>query len=222
MPSKITQSNAQRMPPKLRLKLANECEDLSKRVKLTSSRKENKFHVLHSKQVGEKIFSRMMDLFESLMKDMYEKSSWGWNRQEKLAEWKHPRTRIVLVTQEPADSDSTRNITFHQLPTDEELDKLIGFMCVRFETGADKSECALYVYELHVHPDYQRQGLGDELMRMARCFGAEFKMDKIMLTSFRSNSTALKFYNKLKFITDKSSPAINESDYTILSSKIKQ
>lgn len=220
MPSKVNKPAVQKMPPKLRLKLANECEDLSKRVKLKSVRTDNRFHILHSKQVDERNYCRMMSLFESLMRDMYENSSWGWNQQEKLAEWKHPRTRIVLVVKRPA-GDAFDNIIFNELPKDEETDELIGFMCFRFEIGADKSECALYVYELHVHPDYQRQGLGDELMRWARCFGTEFKMDKIMLTTFRCNSPALQFYSKLKFTTDKSSPAINESDYTILSSKIK-
>jgi GNAT superfamily N-acetyltransferase len=218
MPSKM--KNSGQMPPKLRLKLANECEDLSKRVKLKSERKEYQFHILHSKHVDEPNFSRMMNLFESLMRDMYENSSWGWNQQEKLDEWKHSRTRIALVVKRPS-GEPFDNVIFNELPKDDESDELIAFLCFRFETGADKSECALYVYELHVHPDHQRQGLGYELMRMARCFGTEFKMDKIMLTSFRCNSTALQFYNKLKFSTDKSSPAINESDYTILSSKIK-
>lgn len=220
MPAKTSTPNGPgKMPPKLRLKLANECEDLSKRIKLKSSQKGYQFYILHSKQVDDKNYARMMALFEDLMREMYEKSSWGWKADEKMAEWKHQRTRIILVFQRPV-GEPTDNVTFNQLPSDED-EHLVAFMCFRFEVGADKSECALYVYELHVHRDFQRQGLGDELMRMARVFGSEFKMDKTMLTSFRSNQQALQFYNKLNFITDKSSPAKNEADYVILSSKLK-
>lgn len=230
MPAKTNQpTGPNRIPAKLRLKLSNECEDLSKRIKLKSPLKEYQFYVLHSKKVDKKNYARMMTLFEGLMRDMYENSSWGWDPESKLAEWKHARTRIILVFKRPV-SDPTDNVVFNELPPEEEdndddgetdNNQLIAFMCFRFETGADKSECALYVYELHVHKEFQRQGLGDELMRMATSFGIEFKMDKTMLTVFRSNQVALQFYNKLNFITDKSSPAKNEADYMILSSKLK-
>lgn len=219
MPTKISTPMAgQKMPPKLRLKLANECEDLLAKTKLNTLDKRYKFHLLHSKHLTDEVYSKMMTLFKILMKEMYENTSWGWNEPEKLAEWKHPRTRVVLVTEKDK-SDSTNFITFGNLPEDDE--NIIGFMCFRFEAGADKSECSLYVYELHVDIDHQRQGLGEELMRMSRTLATAFKMDKIMLTVFRSNQPALQFYNKLNFLTDKSSPAKNEADYMILSSKVK-
>lgn len=223
MPSKAsTRSRYEKMPPKLRLKLANECEDMSKRIKLNSSQKNYHFYILTSKQMDERYYGKMMELFEDLMREMYEKSSWGWKEEEKMAEWKHPRTRILLVFQRPL-SDPMNNVKFNELPPEgaDDYNDLVAFMCFRYEVGADKSECALYVYELHVHRDFQRQGIGDEMMRMAKVFGSEFKMDKIMLTSFRCNEVALKFYNKLNFATDKSSPARNEADYVILSSKFK-
>lgn len=205
-----------KMPPKLRLKLANECENLLSRVKLKSLMKQYKFHLLHSKHIDQTNFNKMMDLFEPLMRDMYEKSSWGWNDREKMSEWKHSRTRVILVTKNDHLAD---NISFNELPQEE--DGLVGFMCFRFESGADKNECALYVYELHIHQEFQRQGLGEELMRMAINLALEFKMDKVMLTVFRTNSKALQFYNKLKFAPDKSTPAKNEADYIILSTKLK-
>lgn len=209
---------SQKMPPKLRLKLANECEDLLAKTKLNTLDKRYKFHLLHSKQLNEQTYSKLMSLFKVLMKEMYESTSWGWNEPEKLAEWKHSRTRVILVTER--DSGDTENfVTFGKLPYDD--DDIIGFMCFRFETGADKSECSLYVYELHVDTEHQRQGLGEELMRISRTLATAFKMDKIMLTVFRSNQPALQFYNKLNFSTDKSSPAKNEADYMILSAKVK-
>lgn len=218
MPSKSTHFGGQKMPVKLRLKLANDCPNLISRVKLSSENKRHKFYFIHSEDATEATFGSMMILFEVLMRENYEKSSWGWNETEKLSEWKHSRTRIIIVTNSDIIDSSTQVVSRVLPPEDEEI---IGFMCLRFETGADKNECALYVYELHVDTEHQRQGLGGELMRMAKALAAEFKMDKIMLTVFRSNQPALQFYNKLKFITDKSSPEKNESDYIILSSKIK-
>lgn len=217
MSHKSTPSSGQKMPMKLRLKLANECENLLTKVKLSSNRK-YRFHLIHSKHLNQLILDKLMLLFESLMKDKYEQSSWGWNEVEKLAEWKHPKTRLIIVTKNDI-CDASETVTFGKLPDDD--DEIIGFMCFRYEIGADKSECALYVYELHIDTEYQRQGLGEELMQMARVLGLEFKMDKIMLTVFRSNKPALQFYNKLKFMPDKSSPSMKEADYVIMSSKLK-
>lgn len=213
-----TSKAGQKMPPKLRLKLANESQNLMARVKLNPQIKKFNYYLLRSDQVSEKLYSRLISLFESLMRTMYEKSSWGWNEEEKMGEFKHGRTRILIVTQNET-SDPPASEVVSSLP--DENEQIIGFMNFRFETGANKEECALYVYELHVDVEHQRQGLGEELMRMARLLACDFKMDKIMLTVFRFNDPALKFYNKLKFVEDKSSPAKNESDYIILSSKLK-
>lgn len=221
MPSKTSTAMQQAMPSKLRLKLANECESILGLAKLSSMRKEFKFSIIHPKHATDRIYTMMMDLFEQLMRGMYERSSWGWNKEEKLAEWKHSRTRIILVTKKDV-CDPMRNVVENELPDEESGDSIIGFMCFRFEKGADLSETALYVYELHIREDHQRQGLGEELMRLARALGLEFKMDKVMLTVFRFNESAVQFYNKLKFCADKCSPAKTECDYVIMSQRLKK
>lgn len=208
------------MPTKLRLKLANECADILARTKLNTIKKDFKYSFLHSRDLNDQILNKMMNLFEPLMRDMYEKSSWGWKKEVKLSEWRHPRTRVVLVTQKDI-CDLDKNIVANGIDQLDEENELVGFICFRFESGADKNECALYVYELHIREEFQRQGLGEELMRMVRQIAIEFKMDKIMLTVFRTNEKALKFYNKLNFVTDESSPSKKEADYMILSSRIK-
>jgi len=221
MPAKLkVDPTGCKMPPKLKLKVANECENLSSKVNLTVQKKEFKYFIAHAKQINELNYDKMMSIFEPLMHEMYENSNWGWNEEEKLSEWKNPKTRVIFVVPKDQTERGGKSLFFNQLPDDDE--QIIGFMCFRFEVGADKSESALYVYELHINPDYQRQGLGEQLMQMARNIGAAFKMDKIMLTVFRSNLIAQQFYTeKLKFSTDKSTPAKNEADYIILSSRIK-
>lgn len=221
MPAKVTSTavGGQKMPPKLRLKLANECTNIADKAKMNPLDKTFHYWLVHSKDVNDIVYGRLMILFESLMRDMYENSSWGWDEKDKLSEWRHAKTRILIVTKSNMCDPSPGKINYNQLPDSD--DELVAFMCFRFETGADKGECAFYVYELHVSSEHQRQGLGQDLMRLARIMATAFKMDKIMLTVFRSNQPALQFYKKLNFIPDKTSPASNEADYIILSSKIK-
>lgn len=211
-------SSGQKMPPKLRLKLANECQNLLTKAKLDPANKTFRYYLVHSKDVKSETFQRLFALFESLMRTMYENSQWGWCEKEKLAEWKHQKTRILIVTKNDVDHKVFEGVKVGELPGDDE--QIIAFMCIRFEVGSDKNESALYVYELHVDLSNQRQGLGEDLMSMARCLASAFKMDKIMLTVFRSNGPALQFYNKLKFKPDKTCPTSQEADYIILSSKV--
>lgn len=216
-PKPTMRSNNQKMPSKLRLKLANECAKISDKAKLNPSNKSYGYHLLHSNQVDSLTYDRLSSLFELLMRSMYEQSSWGWNEKEKLGEWKHSRSRFIIVTKCQEGGDT---FEFTDGQSIDKKDEIIAFMCYRFETGADKNEAAIYVYELHVDQAYQRQGLGEDLMKMAKILGIAFKMDKIMLTVFRSNGQALQFYNKLNFKPDKSSPGKEEADYIILSNKL--
>lgn len=215
---KNMKSPGQMMPPKLKLKLANECEKFLTKVKYNPTNKSYSYYMLHSSQIDETTYSKLFALFEFLMRSMYEKSSWGWNEEEKMSEWKHSRTRLIIVTKPDTGSTLYEGIQEGKLPDPNE--SIIAFMCYRFESGSDKSEAAFYVYELHVDEEHQRQGLGHDLMQFARVIAIAFKMDKIMLTVFRSNEPALKFYNKLKFKPDKSNPSRDEADYTILSSQL--
>lgn len=211
-------SSRQNMPAKLRLKLCNETENLMSKTEFTPENKSYGYHLLHSKEIDGATFGKLFVLFESLMRYMYEKSDWGWNEKEKMDEWKHPKTKILIVTKCSDSSKIYEGIKTRQLPDPDEM--IVGFMCFRFEVGAGKNEVALYVYELHVDPGHQRQGLGENLMKFAKVMAVDYKMDKVMLTVFRSNAQALQFYKKLNFKPDKSSPTKDEADYTILSIKL--
>lgn len=205
------------MPSKLRVKLASECNDILSKVDLKPSNKAFKYYLIHSKDLSEPTFTRLFKIFETLMKDMYTKSSWGWNEKEKMSEWKHSRSRFLIVTKAESQEQSG-DVIFGKQPT--EMDRIIGFMCFRFEDAYVKNECAFYVYEIHIEPDHQRQGIGEDLMSMARHMAEVFKMDKILLTAFKYNTPALKFYKKLHFKPDEKSPSLEEADYIILGSKV--
>lgn len=218
MPVRTNMSSGSTMPPKLKQKIANECPNILVRAKLKPLNKSYNYSLVHSEHMTDEYYEKLMNLFKTLMKEMYERSSWGWDEAKKYSEMKDPKTRILIITKNTS-SKPSETVTFSKIPKDNE--DLVGFMCFRFEKGSDKSESALYVYELHVDGLYQRQGLGEELMEMAKTIALEFKMDKIMLTVFSSNLQALQFYKKLKYHHDKSNPAKNEADYQILSLKLK-
>lgn len=206
-------------PAKLRLKIANGFEDILERAKITTISKDFKFHFVRSDQSNESWQQILMALIEINMRTMYEKSNWGWKYEEKLSEIIKSSTRLIIVTE--ANNSLGMNNISNALPNEEEANRFVGFMSYRFEIGADKNECALYVYEIHVTQEYQGKGLGKELMRIAKTLAISFKMDKIMLTVFNFNKQALEFYKKLQFSKDKSSPSQLEVDYVILSHKIK-
>jgi len=52
-------------------------------------------------------------------------------------------------------------------------------------------------YDLQLHPRLQRQGIGQQLMRVLEQLGIKLALSKAMLTVFTSNEAALKFYTKL-------------------------
>ncbi|KAJ7786396.1 hypothetical protein B0H16DRAFT_1490291 [Mycena metata] len=64
----------------------------------------------------------------------------------------------------------------------------------------------------------QRHGLGRTLMNHLAKIGKDFKLDKIMLTVFKANTQALRFYKNFGFKPDETSPEdADEEDYKILS-----
>ena len=60
--------------------------------------------------------------------------------------------------------------------------------------------CGTYLsYELQLHPQCQRQGIGQQFMHVLEQFGIQLLLSKAMLTVFANNEAALKFYTKLGF-----------------------
>lgn len=59
-----------------------------------------------------------------------------------------------------------------------------------------KDFLALYIYEIHVHPSLQGQGLGGVLMQLAEELGVSLRVRKCMLTVFTSNERAIRFYER--------------------------
>ena len=100
----------------------------------------------------------------------------------------------------------------------------LSFM-VTYEDGVE----VLYCYELHMAPVLQRMGLGKQLIGLYEEIGRNVGLGKGMLTVFKSNQTALRFYGKLGYDEDEFSPRpmrlrnghMKDFDYMILSKDLK-
>ncbi|KAJ6519899.1 hypothetical protein C8R45DRAFT_40010 [Mycena sanguinolenta] len=103
------------------------------------------------------------------MRAMYKGSSFGWNPSEKQKELFNSLSRFILVY--PNGSDS-----------------LVAFTAFRFEfEDEDEDSNILYCYDIQVSKTSQRHGLGRTLMNHLVKIGADFRMDKIMLTVFKGS-----------------------------------
>ncbi|KAJ6610067.1 acyl-CoA N-acyltransferase [Mycena sp. CBHHK59/15] len=132
------------------------------------------FKVVFAPNLDEDARNSLWDMFEANMRPMYTRSSFGWDPPHKKGELFDPLSRFILV-----------------YPNGDE-GSLIAFTAFRFEFEEDES--ILYCYDLQVSPAVQRQGLGRALMDHLAKIGAHFCLDKIMLTVFKVNKGALKFY----------------------------
>ncbi|KAF9015226.1 acyl-CoA N-acyltransferase [Cyathus striatus] len=126
-------------------------------------------------------------ILEENMRDLYSASSFGWDPSAKREELFDLSSRYVLV--------------YHK----ESPNRLAAFTMFRFEYEDRKN--ILYCYELQISRETQRNGLGKKLMTLLEQIALYWKMDKLMLTVFKANRDALKFYEAIGFTIDPTSPS---------------
>lgn len=155
------------------------------------------------------------------MSAMSSQSSMGWDVQEKQKELFHPEARFIILSAACAESDSIQ-------PEEQEPRHIVGFSMFRFDY--EEGEKLLYCYEVQLDENSRRLGLGHFLMEELIRIGKAWNMEKVMLTVLKVNSDAARFYRRIGFSLDPSSPdgagedddegpgdAELECDYEILS-----
>ncbi|KAF7347773.1 N-acetyltransferase domain-containing protein [Mycena venus] len=162
------------------------------------------FKVQLAGSLNEATRDSIWSMFEANMRTMYKGSSFGWDPPKKQEELFNRHSRFILV-----------------YPTND-TESLVAFTAFRFEfEDEDDDSNILYCYDLQVSKTSQRHGLGRALMNHLAKIGADFGMDKIMLTVFKANKRALRFYNDFGFEMDLASPDDeDEEDYKLLSKSL--
>lgn len=149
------------------------------------------------------------DLVESTSRQAYVSSRQGWRPRAKHKEMRDKDMRFLLV---------------HSLDENQKRE-FVGFLSfmLTFEDGY----AVLYIYELHLVDAVRRHGLGKHLMTLAEAIATKTRMQKIMLTVFKSNTAACEWYFALGYVVDENSPRRKrlrsgtfESDYLILSKMV--
>jgi ribosomal protein S18 acetylase RimI-like enzyme len=152
-------------------------------------------------------FKQCLDLFENNMGEQYSKSSWGLDMKAKEDELRHEKARYLLL-----------------IP-DDESDELAGFVHFRFTYDDEEgpSYGVIYVFEIQIDESYQRRGLGKKVMDLVEALTLQAELYKVMLTVFKANESAMKFYlGPCRFTCDESSPSKwnHPADYEILSKAV--
>jgi len=185
------------------------------------------------------ILKQCLDLFRRNMGGMYEKSDWGLDMEKKEEELRHADAKFLVVVSSPLESNdddaATRNGDGDDATTTghdgtERRDAapvVIAFAHFRYELLLDVPAIMpiTYLYELQVHPSHRSLGLGKHLMTIIERLSSIMGMQRIMLTAFRSNRKAIRFYElRCGYKVDETSPSnFNddvECDYEILSKEV--
>ncbi|KAK8196085.1 N alpha-acetyl-transferase [Zalaria obscura] len=103
---------------------------------------------------------------------------------------------------------------------------ILGFLSfmLTYEDGFE----VIYIYEIHLLPVLRSLGLGRHLLNVVEHVGKSVGVQKSMLTCFRSNKEAWRWYEKRGYEEDENSPAekrfrngkVKRVDYLILSKRL--
>ncbi|KAG0278431.1 N-alpha-acetyltransferase 40 [Linnemannia exigua] len=165
----------------------------------------------HIDDMSPALLSFAVDLVESNMSELYINSKDGWCREEKEDEMQDITSRYLIA--------------FHN-------DKPVGMVHFQFvdeETMGDRDAEVAYCFEIQIVPEYQRRGIGAYLIKLLETIGRKTQMEKVMLTVFKANKNAIKFYiDQMQYNYDEISPCVcltrgraSRFDYEILSKPLQ-
>merc|ERR1719376_1191192 len=131
---------------------------------------------------------------------MYSKSEWGWNEDNKRKEL-------------------TEDAAWFLIAREKETEVPVAFSHFRFDM--DHDDDVLYCYEIQTEQKMRRKGLGKFMMKVLELLMIKSDLLKIMLTVFKHNEPATKFFKDvLKYDIDETCPydtVYEQFDYEILS-----
>lgn len=191
-----------------------------------------------------------LDLIEQTSSEAYAASSAGWSRTKKRKEMKLPDMKYLILrspldtsgesgggqaaaekqcdnadsnTASPTPKESVQPVSASSTAS-RDVSGFLSFM-VTYEDGKE----VVYCYEIHLSPAARGRGVGRSLMDRMEGIGRAVGLEKAMLTVFKSNEIALRFYERLGYEIDEYSPqprklrngTIKEVEYLILSKRLR-
>ncbi|PYH47381.1 N-terminal L-serine N(alpha)-acetyltransferase NAT4 [Aspergillus saccharolyticus JOP 1030-1] len=178
-----------------------------------------KIDIFTASTIPDPLFEQCFHLIETTSAEAYRASSIGWSPPKKRKEMKLPDMKYLVLRRATTSGSGAADVADDADTTFNVLG-FLSFM-VTYEDGFE----VVYCYEVHLSAAVQRQGLGAQLMRVFLRIGERVGMQKAMLTVFRANGAAIRFYERLGFEVDESSPrprrlrngTVKDPDYRILS-----
>ncbi|KAK6000326.1 hypothetical protein QM012_003958 [Aureobasidium pullulans] len=172
-----------------------------------------------------KVPRTLFELIKHTSYNHYKASSQGWDDTNKLDEMKDGDMHYLII-----------RLNGGQLPElekrwskDSDLDQtIVGFLS--FMITQEEEENVIYIYEIHISEHFRNCGLGRHLFNVVESIGGATDMDKAMLTVFRCNVRARRWYDSRGYEVDKMSPRPRklrggrsiEPDYEILSKHLQK
>jgi ribosomal protein S18 acetylase RimI-like enzyme len=177
-------------------------------------------------------FESCFALIEQTSVADYSTSSTGWSPSKKRKEMRLPDMRYMVLRSTsdyytPANGTAEKQEQEDKEGPKQRTPPVAGFLS--FMTTYEDGKEVLYCYEVHVNPSLQGSGLGGQLMHLFEEIGRRIGLEKGMLTVFRANAGALRFYEQLGYSIDEYSPGprklrngtVKEPDYSILSKALR-
>lgn len=83
------------------------------------------------------------------------------------------------------------------------------------------SNCFIFSYELQIDDGYKNKGLGEHLMKALEALAKVWEMERVVLTLLTNNEGAYRFYKRLGYTLDDTTPdKSEETAYEIVSKMI--
>lgn len=172
-----------------------------------------------------KVPRTLFELIKHTSHEDYKASSQGWDNENKLAEMEDDDMRYLIVRLKDAQLPESEK----RWSRDSDLDEsIIGFLS--FMITQEEEENVVYIYEIHISEHFRNCGVGRHLFNMVEHIGGTTGMDKAMLTVFKRNAHARRWYHSRGYEVDEISPRARklrggrsiEPDYEILSKRLQE
>ncbi|KAJ9652494.1 N alpha-acetyl-transferase [Neophaeococcomyces mojaviensis] len=160
-------------------------------------------------------------LIEQSSAGNYKASEIKWSPTSKRKEMVLPDLRYLVIRENLSIASDSSDDSHTENP---DVWGFVSFM-VTYEDGFE----VVYVYEIHLAPKLRGQGIGKVLMQMVEEIGEKARVNKCMLTVFKANDTALKWYARAGYVVDDFSPGprilrngtVKQPSYLIMSKLLK-